>query len=103
MNYLGGNPLGSKVRSLEITVRNLEATVETLKKQLAAVAANGSTATATPTVVVGPAGPAGPPGPPGPAGPPGPMAYIAMPQNMAMPPAPVAAIAPVPIAVETTL
>jgi len=90
MNYMGGNPLGSKVRALELTV-------ETMRKQMAALQktleerGSGSATVAGPP---GPQGPPGPPGPAGPAGPAGPMAYIAMPANMALPPAPVAAPAP---------
>jgi len=92
MNYMGGNPLGSKVRALEVTV-------ETMRKQMAALQKTledrGSGPAAAPaTVVAGPPGPQGPPGPAGPAGPAGPMAYIAMPAGMMAPTATVAAPAP---------
>ena len=98
-NYLGGNPLGSKVRALELTV-------ETLRKQVTALLLgsgnSGPAGPAGPPGHSGPAGPAGPAGPPGPAGPAGPMTYIAMPQGMgptaAVAPAPVAAVAPTPLA-----
>lgn len=71
-NYFGSNPLGQKVRSLEVMVESLRKKVEGLEKS-----GGGGGA-----VVPGPPGPAGPPGPPGPAGPAGPMAYIAMPPSM---------------------
>ena len=92
MNYMGGNPLGSKVRALEVTV-------ETLRKQMDAlvrrVEAGGASSSAPAAVVAGQPGPQGPPGPPGPPGPAGPMAYIAMPAGMmASVPTPVAASAP---------
>ena len=88
LNYQNGiNPLGRKVRALE-------ADVETLKKEIAFLRANGGGGGGA-----GQPGPAGPPGPMGPAGPrgergekgekgeqgpPGPMTYIAMPTS-AMP------------------
>jgi hypothetical protein len=88
MNYMGGNPLGSKVRALEVTV-------ETMRKQMAALQKTlEERGSGSATVVAGPPGPQGPPGPAGPAGPAGPMAYIAMPAGMAMPTATVAAPAP---------
>lgn len=88
-NFQNGNPLGRKVRALE-------ATVETLRKELNEL----KTKPASTSVVVGPPGPAGPqgergpqgepgpagpqgePGPAGPQGPAGPMTYIAMPQGV---------------------
>ena len=104
-NYLGGNPLGAKVRALEVLV-------ETLRKQVAALTAGGSSAAATgsagpmgpagPPGPAGPAGPAGatgPAGPAGPAGPTGPMTYIAMPQGMGPMMSPVAALAAAPVPV----
>ena len=101
-NYLGGNPLGAKVRALEVLV-------ETLRKQVAALTAGGSSAAtgsagpmgpAGPPGPAGPAGPAGatgPAGPAGPAGPTGPMTYIAMPQGMGPMMSPVTAAAPMPV------
>lgn len=92
MNYMGGNPLGSKVRALEVTV-------ETMRKQMAALQKTlEDRGSGSATVVAGPPGPQGPPGPAGPAGPAGPMAYIAMPAGMMAPtaslPAPVASAPP---------
>jgi len=90
MNYMGGNPLGSKVRALEVTV-------ETMRKQMAALQKtleDRGSGPAAATVVAGPPGPQGPPGPAGPAGPAGPMAYIAMPAGMMAPTATVAAPTP---------
>lgn len=86
--YMGGNPLGAKVRTLEREVVELRKAIEELKK-------GGVGAGATP--VVGPTGPPGPPGPVGPAGPAGPMAYVALPPS-ALVSAPVAA----PVAAETS-
>ena len=94
MNYMGGNPLGSKVRALENVVETMRKQMDALLKRVESGAGNGPA-----TVVAGPPGPQGPPGPPGPAGPAGPagpMAYIAMPAGMmpaatASVPAPVAA------------
>lgn len=80
--YMGGNPLGSKVRALEREVVELRKMIEELKK--GGVAAAGAPVVGPP----GPAGPAGPAGPTGPAGPPGPMAYVAL------PPSALAAVAP---------
>ena len=65
MNYMGGNPLGSKVRALENVVETMRKQMDALLKR---VEAGGS---GPATVVAGPPGPQGPPGPPGPAGPPG--------------------------------
>lgn len=108
LNYLGGNPLGRKVRTLETEV-------EELKKAIAELKANGGggggAGVAGPPGPAGPAGPAGPQGPPGPAGaagaagpqgpkgdtgPAGPMTYIAMPPGGF--PAPAAAPAETPAA-----
>jgi hypothetical protein len=88
LNYLGGNPLGRKVRTLE-------AEVEELKKAIAQLKAGGGGGSGSgvqgPPGPAGPAGPQGPQGPPGPSGgvgpagpkgdtgPAGPMTYIAMP------------------------
>ena len=83
LNYQGGNPLGRKVR-------NLEAEIVALKKELAELKANGvgggagSVGPAGPAGPAGIAGPTGPAGPAGPAGPPGPMTYVALPPS-AMP------------------
>ncbi len=97
LNYQRGNPLGREVR-------NLQADVAELKKQLIALKENG--VGSQPQVVQGPPGPAGPPGPQGPAGPAGPagpqgpagqMAYVALPPHLmgaAASTAPVAAPAP---------
>jgi hypothetical protein len=74
-NYFGSNPLGQKVRSLEVLVETLRKKVESLEKN---GVGSGTVVSGPP----GPAGPAGPPGPAGPAGPAGPMAYIAMPPSM---------------------
>jgi hypothetical protein len=83
-NYLGSNPLGRKVRTLETTV-------ETLRKELDQLKKNG---VSTNNVVAGPPGPAGPQGPQGiqgepgvqgpkgDTGPAGPMTYIAIPQGV---------------------
>ncbi len=80
--YMGGNPLGSKVRTLEREVVELRKAIEELKK--GGVSAAGAPVVGPP----GPPGPAGPAGPTGPAGPPGPMAYVAL------PPSALAAVAP---------
>jgi len=100
MNYMGGNPLGSKVRALEVTV-------ETMRKQMAALQKTLEDRGSGPaTVVSGPPGPQGPPGPAGPvgpAGPAGPMAYIAMPAGMMAPVASVPATASVPAPVAASL
>ena len=96
LNFQNGNPLGRKVRALE-------AEVETLKKEFAALkTANGSAVAgpAGPAGPQGPAGPAGPAGPTGPAGPQGPkgdtgpMTYIQMAAPSAAAPTPVAASLP---------
>jgi hypothetical protein len=92
MNYMGGNPLGSKVRALEITVETLRKQMDALMRRVEAGGASSSTPA---TVIAGPPGPQGPPGPPGPPGPAGPMAYIAMPAGMMAPVAPAPAPAPV--------
>ncbi len=83
--YMGGNPLGAKVRTLEREVVELRKAIEELKKGGA-----GGAPVMGPT---GPPGPPGLPGPVGPAGPAGPMAYVALP-----PSALVAATAPAPAA-----
>lgn len=73
--YLGGNPLGNKVRSLEREVAELRKMIEDMKK-------NGVGASGAPLMgPTGPPGPAGAVGPAGPAGPPGPMAYVALPPS----------------------
>ena len=88
--YVGGNPLGNKVRTLEREVAELRKAVEDMKK-------NGVGSAGAP--LVGPTGPPGPPGPVGPAGPPGPMAYVALPPS-AMVSAPL--VAPAPVVPEAT-
>ena len=90
LNFQNGNPLGRKVRALE-------AEVETLKKEFAALkTANGSAVAgpAGPAGPQGPAGPAGPAGPQGPKGDTGPMTYIQMATPSAAAPTPVAASLP---------
>jgi len=77
-NYLGSNPLGRKVRTLETLVESLRKELEEFKK-------NGAPSNSLVAGPPGPAGPQGPPGPQGPAGPKGdigPMTYIAMPQSV---------------------
>ncbi len=88
LNYLGGNPLGRKVRTLETEVEELKKAIAELK---ATGGGSGGAGVQGPPGPAGPAGPAGPQGPPGPAGaagpagpkgdtgPAGPMTYIAMP------------------------
>jgi len=101
-NFFGFNPAGRKIRNLEVTVEALRKELDALKKAspgLAGAGAAGVAGVAGPAGPAGPPGPAGPvglPGPPGPAGadgavgpvgPAGPITYIAMPPNMALPPA----------------
>ena len=93
MNYMGGNPLGSKVRALEITVETMRKQMAALQKTLEERGSGSATVIAGPP---GPVGPAGPPGPAGPAGPAGPMAYIAMPAGMMAPTATATVAAPAP-------
>ena len=85
-NYLGFNPLGRKIRTLETLIETLRKEVDDLKK-------NGSSVNAVsgPPGPQGPAGPQGPKGeqgeagPAGPVGPAGPMTYIAMPAGASLP------------------
>ena len=93
------NPVGRKVRSLEVALDALRKEIADLKKASPGLGASapgpvgpvGPAGPAGPAGPVGPAGPAGPAGAngvdgaPGPAGPAGPITYIAMPPNMQLP------------------
>ena len=85
-NYQGFNPLGRKIRGLEVIVETLRKELDELKNKStsASVVAGppGPAGPAGPQGEVGPAGPVGPVGPAGPVGPVGPMTYIAMPPNV---------------------
>ena len=98
-NFFGFNPAGRKIRNLEVTVETLRKELDALKKASPGLGGAGGAGPAGPA---GPVGPPGLPGPPGPAGPPGangadgavgpvgpagPITYMAMPPNMALPPA----------------
>jgi hypothetical protein len=85
-NYQGFNPLGRKIRGLEVIVETLRKELDELKNK-----SSSTNVVAGPPGPVGPAGPAGPAGPQGevgpagpagPVGPVGPMTYIAMPPNV---------------------
>ncbi len=92
------NPVGRKVRSLEVALEALRKEIADLKKASPGLG-GGAPGAPGPAGPVGPAGPAGAtgapgpagadgaPGPAGPAGPAGPITYIAMPPNMQLPPA----------------
>lgn len=86
------NPVGRKVRSLEVALEALRKEIADLKKASpglggGAPGAPGPAGPAGPAGAPGPAGADGAPGPAGPAGPAGPITYIAMPPNMQLPPA----------------
>lgn len=91
-NYLGFNPVGRKIRTLETLIESLRKEVDDLKKNGSAVnAVSGPPGPAGPAGPAGPkgekgeTGPAGPVGPVGPVGPAGPMTYIAMPNGASLP------------------
>ena len=87
------NPVGRKVRSLEVALEALRKEIADLKKASPGLGSAGVAGPAGPAGPPGPVGPAGPPGPAGadgaagPVGPAGPLTYIAVPPNMALPPA----------------
>jgi hypothetical protein len=85
-NYLGFNPVGRKIRTLETLIESLRKEVDDLKKNGSAVnAVSGPPGPAGPKGEKGETGPAGPAGPVGPVGPAGPMTYIAMPNGASLP------------------
>jgi hypothetical protein len=88
-NYLGFNPVGRKIRTLETLIESLRKEVDDLKKNGSAVNAvsgpPGPAGPAGPKGEKGETGPAGPVGPVGPVGPAGPMTYIAMPNGASLP------------------
>ena len=98
-NYFGFNPAGRKIRLLETAVEQLRKELDELKKSAPGLGSAGSVGPAGPAGVAGPkgdkgdkgdtgaTGPAGADGAVGPVGPAGPITYIAMPPNMALPPA----------------